>query len=344
MIGNSDGASTPRAPTIYDVARLAGVNPSTVSRALSKPGRLNAKTEKLILAAAKTLNYRVNPMARALPTGRTNTFGLIVADITNPVFFPFIRGAEQAAARSGYTLVLAESRESGEREIETAARIAPSVDGLVLVASRSSDAQLRELSDRKPLVVVNRRIDGVETLVADSEPGIDQALELLAGLAHRSLAYLSGPVDSWMSTERWRIIVAKARQRGMTVIELGPGVPTVDGGRDAYERIIASGATAVLAYNDLMAIGLLRAAQQRGLRVPERLSIIGCDDIFGADFTTPPLSTIRTPLAVLGELAVLRILERVAGAFPGDSVSRADAPAPLATEIIVRGSTGPAAR
>ncbi|WP_308465478.1 LacI family DNA-binding transcriptional regulator [Rathayibacter soli] len=345
MNENSDapnGPNTPKAPTIYDIARLAGVNPSTVSRALSKPGRISAKTEKLIQDAAETLHYRVNPMARALPTGHTNTLGLIVADITNPVFFPFIRGAERAAAQAGYTLVLAESHESGELEIETASRIEQSVDGLVLVATRSSDNQIRELADRKPLVVVNRRIEGVDTLVADSEPGIDQALDLIATFGHRSLAYLSGPADSWMNTARWRLILAKARQRGMTIVEIGPGAPTLEGGRDAYERIMACGASAVLAYNDLMAIGLLRALQENGQRVPERLSIIGCDDIFGSDFTAPPLSTIRTPLGALGELAVLRTLERVAGAQHDASAARADALAPLATELIVRGSTGPA--
>lgn len=101
------------APTIYDVARLAGVNPSTVSRALSQPGRINVKTEAKIHAAAKELNYRLNPMARALPTGKTNTLGLLIADITNPVIFGIVRGAERAAARHGYTLVVTESQESG---------------------------------------------------------------------------------------------------------------------------------------------------------------------------------------------------------------------------------------
>ena len=117
---DQQGAVPPRsranrpAPTIYDIAELAGVNPSTVSRALNKPGRISAKTEKLIQDAARTLNYRANPMARALPTGRTHTLGLIVADITNPMFFEVVRGAERAAAVGGYTLILAESQESDE--------------------------------------------------------------------------------------------------------------------------------------------------------------------------------------------------------------------------------------
>ena len=108
------------AATIYDIAKLAGVNPSTVSRALSKPGRINVKTEERIQAAAKELNYRLNPMARALPTGRTSTLGLLLADITNPMFFHVVRGAEEAASLRGYTLILAESQESADREAAAA--------------------------------------------------------------------------------------------------------------------------------------------------------------------------------------------------------------------------------
>ena len=149
------------APTIYDIARLAGVNPSTVSRALSQPGRINVKTEERIQAAAKELNYRVNPIARALPTGRTNTLGLMVADITNPMIFGIVRGAERAAAEAGYTLVVAESQESGEREATAVERVLPSVDGLVLATTRLGDAQISHIADRKPTVIINRALEGV---------------------------------------------------------------------------------------------------------------------------------------------------------------------------------------
>jgi LacI family transcriptional regulator len=329
-----------RAPTIYDIAELAGVNPSTVSRALSKPGRISAKTEKLIQDAAKTLNYRVNPMARALPTGRTNTLGLIIADITNPMYFVVVRGAERAAALSGYTLIIAESQESGEREAEAAERVAPSVDGLILVSTRLADAQISELSELKSLVVVNRLVEGVDAIVPDLEPGIDQALTHLAEVGHRSLAYLRGPANSWMSGARWDAMLAKALKLGMTIVEIGPGLPTLDGGRDAMARVLASGVTAVVAYNDLMAIGLLRALQQDGLSVPGDLSIVGFDDIFGSDFTSPPLTTIRTPLGLIGELAVRHVLQLIGEGDPGLPLA-AESPQTLATELVVRGSTGP---
>jgi LacI family transcriptional regulator len=330
------------APTIYDIAELAGVNPSTVSRALNKPGRISAKTEKLIQDAARTLNYRANPMARALPTGRTHTLGLIVADITNPMFFEVVRGAERAAAVGGYTLILAESQESDSREAETVDRVAPSVDGLILVTTRLTDEQIRDASTLKPLVVINREIEDVDSIVPELEPGIEQALDHLAELGHTSVAFLSGPANSWMSGARWDELFARAVERDLRIVEIGPNAPTLEGGRDAASRVIASGVTAVVAYNDLMAIGLLGAAKERGVEVPGRLSIIGFDDIFGSDFTSPPLATIRTPLGLIGELAVLRALELIDDA--GLSPDGARGAPVLRTELIVRGSTGPAAR
>ena len=330
------------AATIYDIAKLAGVNPSTVSRALSKPGRINVKTEERIQAAAKELNYRLNPMARALPTGRTNTLGLLLADITNPMFFNVVRGAEEAASLRGYTLILAESQESADREAAAAERLSPSVDGLVLVTSRLSDEQIREIADEHPLVVINRQVDGVPGIVPDIAPGIEQALAHLGDLGHTAIAFVSGPANSWMNRARWAAVLARAPEQGMTIVEIGPGKPTLDGGAASLARVVASGVTAVLAYNDLMAIGLMRAAQESGLQVPGDLSIIGFDDIFGSDFTSPQLSTVRTPLGLIGERAV-RLVMGLIDEDAGGPTALDEGP-PLSTELVVRGSTGPVSR
>jgi LacI family transcriptional regulator len=336
------GRPAKTAPTIYDVAQLAGVNPSTVSRALSQPGRINIKTEERIHAAAKELNYRLNPMARALPTGRTSTLGLLLADITNPMIFGIVRGAEHAAAEQGYTLVIAESQESGEREASTAERIQPSVDGLILGTTRLSDAQIQQLAAHKPLVLINRDVDGVSSVLPDVDPGIDGALAHLESFGHKSIAYLSGPASSWMSGTRWSSLLERAVARGMNVVEIGPGVPTLDGGRAALTRILASGVTAVVAYNDLMAIGLLRAAAEKGIAVPERFSLVGFDDIFGSDFTTPALTTIRTPLARAGARAVRKALALVSGSSEhAADVEPEDEK--IETELVIRQSTGPVA-
>ena len=325
------------APTIYDIARLAEVNPSTVSRALSQPGRINVKTEERIRAAAKELDYRVNPIARALPTGRTNTLGLVVADITNPMIFGIVRGAEHAAADAGYTLIVAESQESGEREATAVERVLPSVDGLVLATTRLGDAQISSIAERKPIVVINRAVEGLTSILPDVERGVGQLVTHLADLGHRSVAYLSGPDTSWISARRWEALLEAAPQRGMTIVEIGPGLPTLDGGTAAISRVVASGVTAVVAFNDLMAIGLLRAAVERGIAVPSGLSIAGFDDIFGSDFTTPGITTVRTPLAEAGERAVRHLLGRVAATETNPAPEQSGL---LPTDLVVRGSTG----
>lgn len=335
----SDAAVTARqsAPTIYDVARLAGVSPSTVSRALNRPGRISPATSARIQAAADELDFRANPMARALPTGRSQTLGMLVADITNPMFFDVARGAERAAAAEGYTLVIAESQESDKREAEAADRVLPSVDGMILVTTRLTDAEITRLAQRKPLVVLNREVEGVDSVVADIVPGVDQAVAHLHDLGHRSLAFLAGPERSWMSGARQRVLQARAADRGLTVTVIGPGEPSRAGGRAALSRVIASRATAVIAYNDLMAIGLLKAAQEVDVAVPTAFSIIGFDDIFGADLTTPALTTVRTPLAQMGELAVRATLDPV-----GFRAHRSEVA--LETELVIRRSSGPARR
>ena len=322
--------------TIYDIARMSGVSPSTVSRALSKPGRLNAATEQRIREVAAAAGYRINPLARALPTGRTKMLALIVSDITNPVFFELVRGAERAATEAGYILILAESQESAEFEQAAAQRLLASVDGLILVSARVPNPAIHDLDEQKPLVIVNRRIAGVDSVVPDVTPGIKDALDHLVALGHRRVAFAAGPASSWMSRLRQRTVKKLAQERGMDLAVVGPCEPTLEGGANALADVIASKATAVLAYNDLMAIGVLRAASAGGVVVPRDLSVIGFDDIFGSDFTAPALSTVRTPLSTLGDEAARRLIARL-----GDGAKVPTAP--LATEFVLRQSTGPAA-
>jgi LacI family transcriptional regulator len=282
--------------TIYDIAKLAGVNPSTVSRALTSPGRLNAKTEAKIRAAAKELNYRANPFARALPTGRTKMIGLMIADITNPMFSNAVRGAEAMAMKYGYTLVIAESQESTIIEASALEKIQAAVDGLIMVTTRLSDEQIREINSQKPIVLMNRVVKGVEDVVPQNAPGIEEAIKHLASQGHKHIGSLTGPSYAWTNNEHWKLLMKSALSHKMTIVEIGPNSPSIEGGKDALDRVIASGITAVVAYNDLVAIGLMRSAQERGYTIPADLSIIGFDNIFGSDFTSPPLTTIQMPL------------------------------------------------
>lgn len=323
-----------KAATIYDIAKLAGVNPSTVSRALSTPGRINAATEAKVRAAAQELNYRVNPFARALPTGKTKMIALMVADITNPVFFKIVRGAEIVAAEEGYTLVVAESQESSKLEADSLQRILPSVDGVIFGTTRLNDEELYRTNSEKPVVLVNRLVEGVADVVPDNETGIAEAVAHLAALGHKHIGFLGGPTASWINTDRWNLLMKHAVASGMTIVSIGPNAPTVEGGRNAFEQVRASGVTAIIAYNDLMGIGLLRAATAAGVKIPEDLSIIGFDNIFGSDFTSPPLTTIEMPLERIGGNAVRALLS---------TFENTDATVPHGsdetTSLLVRGST-----
>jgi LacI family transcriptional regulator len=328
------GARRP-ASTIYDVAALAGVSPSAVSRALNKPGRINARTEQRIREAAATLGYRCNPIARALPTGRTSILALVLSDITNPVYFDLLRGVERVTAGLGYTLVVADARESAAVEWDTVQRLAAWVDGFVLAASRLRDARIRELAGRRPVVLVNRALTGVPGVVPDAGPGVRDAVDHLGSLGHRAIGYLAGPAASYMNRIRRRSLAEHATARGVAVVEIGSGQPTVEGGRAAAGRVLGEGVPAVVAYNDLMAMGLVAACRERGVDVPGRLSVVGFDDIFGADLMTPALSTVASPLGDGGGEAGRRLVAAVEGR-PEPAV------APLATRFVARGSTGPA--
>jgi len=297
------------AATIYDIAKLAGVNASTVSRALSTPGRISAKTSAKIQAAAKELNYVVNPFARALPTGRTKMIALMMADITNPVFFGVIRGAESVAAEHGYVLVIAESQESRADEETIIQRILPTVDAVMLITTRLPDVDIQRINDIKPTVLVNQTVKGVHDVVPDFAPGANAAVEHLKKLGHTRIAYLNGPVSSWMSRHRWNLLSKAAGAQGVSIVEIGPNKPDLEGGAAAAERIAEAKVTAVITYNAVMAIGLLQESIKRGVNVPKDLSIIGFDNIFASDFTTPALSTIQLPLEQLGKDAINMLLE-----------------------------------
>ncbi|MPY78955.1 MAG: LacI family DNA-binding transcriptional regulator [Actinophytocola sp.] len=291
-------------PTIYDVAREAGVATSTVSRALSNPDRVNARTREHIVAVAERLGYSTNPLARALPSGRTQTLALFVSDITNPHFFGIIRGAEQQARAAGCTLIVGDTEESPDLESRNIERLGRSVDGFVIAASRMTDKAIKQLAAQHRLTLVSRQVGGVPNAIVDHVDGTRQIIEHLASLGHRSVVYLAGPRRSWLAGQRWRAVQPVARRFDMTAARLGPFPPAVHGGAAAADAALGSGATAAIAHNDLLAIGMLRRFAERGVRVPEDISVVGYDDIFGADFCSPPLTTLAGPFEEAGRVAV----------------------------------------
>lgn len=328
-----------RPPTLADVAAASGVAVSTASRALSNPNRVNFLTRDRVQRTADELGYHPNLQARALTSGRTRTIAVLVSDVTNPFYFDIIRGTQHQLKAAGYIQLLVDTEESDELEDGMLHKLRPAFDGAILAASRLTDRRLATLSNEMPLVAINRQTAGVPTVFIDTPGGIEQALGHLISLGHRDIAYVSGPETSWPNEGRWRALERAARTAGIRVQKVGPFSPKKDAGAAAADAVLNCGASACIAFNDLLAIGMLMRFHERGIRVPQDLSIVGCDDIFGADFCNPPLTTITAPIEQAGRVAVSMLLARI---------DPASAPVPrqsatLPTHLTVRSSTGPAA-
>lgn len=330
------GTPRPARPTIYDVAKACGVAPSTVSRAFSRPGRVNAETAERIRKVAAELGYRTNPLARGLPTGKTSLLALVVADVTNPFFFEIIRGAEGVARKAGYTMLVADVEESMETERETLDRVIPLVEGIVLATSRLSDSSIRVAAKQRPTVVLNRVMTDIPSVVTDNARGMRRAVEHLADLGHTTITYIAGPEASWVDGMRWRSLRDTTDELGLRARRVGPFPPTVAGGLAAARVFGESPTSAVIVYNDLMAIGMMRGLTELGTRIPEDVSVVGFDNIFGSDFCSPPLTTVAAPLRNLGAFAIKTMLGQLSVNAP-----RGLRPALLPSQLLVRGSTGP---
>jgi DNA-binding LacI/PurR family transcriptional regulator len=323
--------------TIYDVARAAGVAPSTVSRALSKPGRVSYKTAERVRRVAEELGYRTGRMERSVAERGTGMLAIVVADIANPVFFGMIRGAERAASDRGFTMLVVESQETESAERSALDRLVPVVDGVVLGSSRMSDATIRSLAKRKPIILLNRTVSEVSSVVIDDVHAIKKAAEHLTGLSHRSICYLAGPEASWPDGMRWRGLREASLELDIQVRRLGPFLPTMRGGAAVAEQWLQKPTTAVIAYNDLMAIGFIQAVTAAGFNVPGDVSVIGFDNIVDGTLVEPHLTTIAAPLVSLGSAAVARLVRT-------DQRERGRAgeePVLLPARLVVRGSTGP---
>jgi LacI family repressor for deo operon, udp, cdd, tsx, nupC, and nupG len=307
-----------------------------VSRAFSRPQRVNHVTREHVIAVAEELGYVPNPTAQALESGRTKTVALLVPDITNPYFAGVIKGAERAAAAAGLTLLLGDTQENPAVEEQLVRRLSRAVDGFVLSASRLPEDELRRAVELSPITLVNRAAPGIACVVADFDTGTRQIVDHLASYGHRSLVFAGGPPESWSGARRWAGLRAAAEERGMTAQRFGPYSPTLSGGPAAADAVIAAGATAVVCHNDMLAIGLMGRLTERGRVVPRDLSVVGFDDIFGADFCNPPLTTLAERTEDAGARAVETLVRQIP-LRPTDPPTRV-----LPTQLVVRASTGPA--
>lgn len=324
-----------RPPTIYDVARAAGVAPSTVSRAFARPGRVNAETAERIRQVAAELGYRANPIARALSTARTRMVAVLVSDLANPIYAELVRGAQTAAAEAGFVVLVEDTRESAATEREAAERVLPAVEGVLLASSRMPDAAIRMLAKQKPVVVLNRVLPDVPSVVSDNARGTRRAVEHLASLGHESITYVAGPEASWSNGSRWRAFCDGCHELNLNARRIGPVEPTFAGGLEAAPQLLDHRTTAVLGYNALVAIGVMRGLRRSGRRVPDDVSVVGFDNVLVTALVSPPLTTVSAPLEEMGTTAMRNLLALVNGARGWDG-----APVVIPTRLVVRGSSG----
>ena len=322
-------------PTIYDVARVAGVATSTVSRALSNPGRVSFKTAEHIRKVAKELGYRSEIFERDIPEKPTMILAMIVADINNPVFHGMVRGAERTATHLGYTVLVVETQESEAAERGAIQRVLPSVDGIILASPRISDSAIRTAAKQRPLVVMNRVVDQVASVANDNVGAIKHAVAHLADSGVGAVTYLAGPEASWADSMRWRGVLEAGHELKLKVCRIGPGDPTMAGGVWAAKKWLKDPTHGVIAYNDLIAIGFIRTVLKAGHRVPEEVGVIGFDNILDAALLEPRLTTIASPVVSLGSAAVNHLLWSIRR-----PASDPVAPVLLPARLIIRDTTG----
>lgn len=330
VTGNSKASTT--SVTIGDIARVAGVSRSTVSRAFSRPELLSAETVQRVKAAAAQLGYVANHAARALSTGRFGNVAVVVPDIANPFFPPLVRRVQTLADAAGFAVFLGDSDEIADREANLTSRLSAQVEGFVLAAPRLDEQRIRELDATRPVVLVNRDISGLARVLIDPSGGLDEAVAHLQRHGHRSLVYLSGPRESWSDQQRRAALLSAAKRAGLEVTIQELGRPSSAAGRDAVGGILSSGATAVIAFDDVVAQGVMAGLALRGIDVPRDISVIGCDDTL-ASGTHPALTTISAASAAAGDAAAELLLAVLS------SGERSEARVAIATHLVVRATS-----
>ncbi|CNF32192.1 LacI family transcriptional regulator [Mycobacterium tuberculosis] len=325
--------------SIRAVASLAGVSPSTVSRALNSPELVNAETRQRVLECAERLGYQPNRAAQSLVLGRTRNVGLIVPDIANPFFAPFIKGVEAYFRDTEFAVFLADTDEDTATEVRLAEAMVERVDGLILCAPRMSGTRLSAVAAKTSVVLAYRTSRTAPAVLPDFQPGLDQAVAHVHALGHRRCAYLAGPANSWSNRQRRKFLGAACAERGIELVDLGPYEPRFTGGYRAADEVVAAGVTAAFAYNDLVGLGVLSRLTERGVKVPGDLSIVGFDDIPMASMTNPPLTTVAMPVNALSRAAAATVHGRLDPGVP--KTPPLPPVAELATRLLIRGTTGP---
>jgi LacI family transcriptional regulator, galactose operon repressor len=342
--------------TIRDVARESGYSPSTVSIVLNNAPLsryIPADTKARIVTAARRLGYRPNPLARSLRSQRSNIVGVMVFNITDPFCTPILRGIENSLYQSNYLCLLADAHNEPHRfERYLEMLLDRRVEALIVVANwLVTDIKLlADLTEKQvPTVIAGRAFEAesLSTVSVDNEGGASMALERLYRLGHRDIAFLRGPKNLASSGQRWKGIRSFAQSAGLRldskrIAELPESLDpnsSFEAGSHLTSELLRHEKpfTALMAYDDVTALGALRALKKKGLRIPEDCSVIGFDDVAQASLSVPSLTTVRQPMEAMGSMSVGIVLDAIQSASQKRDlpVVRRRIPA----EIVVREST-----
>ncbi len=334
------------AVTIRDVARVAKVHPGTVSRALNDETRalVNQETAERVMRAAEHLGYRPNRLARGLKTSRSYTIGVLIPDITNPLFPPILRGIEDRLDEAGYTSLIVNTDNDAVRErSHLEAMRARQVDGFISATARLDRELLSDVAAAgTPLVLVNRSLEdgSVPAVTVDDRKGIRLAVEHMVALGHTRIGHAGGPQNISTGHRRRQGFLEAMERAGLETperrVRLGRAFVEEEGARICAALLDADPElTAIVAGNDLLAIGCYDTLEERGLRCPEDISITGFNDMPFVDRLLPPLTSVRIPQREIGVAAAELLLEQMAD---GTQTAREIL---LEPRLSVRGSTGP---
>ena len=333
-----------RTPTLRDVAEAAGVHAATASRALNPGtrGMVNSDTARRVLRAAETLGYRPNPIARSLKTAKSGTIGLVLPDLTNPLFPPIVRGIEDVLGPAGYSALIVSTDNDVERErSQISSLLSRQVEGLIVATARVEHALLTELhAQGVTMVLVNRRTEGlpVASITPDDATGVELAVRHLADLGHRRIAHLAGPQTTSTGVVRARAFQSAIRARGLDddpALVAACRLWSEEDGARALRSIIDAGTdfTAVVAGNDLIALGCYDVFAERGIACPDNVSVVGFNNMPFLDKLAPPLTTVAIPHHQIGVEAGRMLLESI------DEPDRPVRSIVLPLSLAVRGST-----
>lgn len=332
---------------ITAVAKRAGVSTATVSRVMNGTANVSPETAERVREAVGALNFYPDINARALGSGRSGLYGLIISDITNPYFPELVKAFEDIAVEHGQDVLIANTDYDPKRmEMCVVRMLQRRVDGVAIMTSEMEDRLIRTLGQRQiPMIFMDTAGGGrgARAVNVDYTGGITEAMQYLFRLGHRDIAFISGPLALSSARARAEAFQAALQEHGVNIRPewLQEGDHRVEGGHHAMKRILNSGSlpTAVLGSNDLTSIGAMGAIHEEGLEIPRDISVVGFDDIELSGYTLPALTTLHVPRRELAATA-FRALFRGRNTAPAKGDAKREHV--ITTKLVVRGSTGPA--